>query len=111
MFRGIADADSSEERRRQIALEEHMDKIFNAVPVPKLPEEEDMREVVWGELVATGTFTSDDWGGRPRKLNWKEELWMILRFSGCRRRRKVQETGGMEGEARRLFANKRRDVM
>jgi hypothetical protein len=39
MFRGIADADSSEERWTQIVLEEHMDKIFNAVPKP-LSEEE-----------------------------------------------------------------------
>jgi hypothetical protein len=34
IFRGIADADSGEERWGQMKLEEHMDKIFNAVPQP-----------------------------------------------------------------------------
>lgn len=34
MFGGIADTDSSEKRWTQIVLEEHMDKIFNAVPKP-----------------------------------------------------------------------------
>lgn len=34
IFQGIADADLSEERWRQITLEEHMDKIFKAVPPP-----------------------------------------------------------------------------
>jgi hypothetical protein len=111
LFKGITDADSSEERWRQIVLEEHMDKIFNAVPVPKLPDKDDMQEVVWDELVARGTFTSDDWGGRPRKFNWKEELLMVLRFLGCGRKKKIQETGGMGNEARRLFANKRRYAM
>jgi hypothetical protein len=36
---------------------------------------------------------------------------MVLRFLGCGRKKKIQETGGMGNEARRLFANKRRYAM
>lgn len=92
MFKGIADADSNEERWRQIVLEEHMDRIFNALP--KLPGELEMGQIVVGNAeVARDSFESDDWGISPRrrKSGWKEEMLMILRFFGCMGRGKGQE--------------------
>ena len=53
MFRGIADADSSEKHWTQIVLEEHMDKIFNAVPKP--PSEEEMGDRVRDKEARRGT--------------------------------------------------------
>lgn len=81
MFRGIADQDSSEERWRQIMLEEHLDRIFNAVP--KLPGEEGRGEMVQDAMVVRGSFESDDWGGTPRKYNWKEKVLMMVKYFAC----------------------------
>jgi hypothetical protein len=91
MFRGIADADSAEERWRQIVLEEHMDRIFSVLP--KLPGELEMGIIkVANEEVPRASVESDDWGISPRsgKSGWKEELVMIVRFFGCMGRGKRQ---------------------
>lgn len=92
MFRGIAEADSNEERWRQIVLEEHMDRIFNTLP--KLPSEQEIGQIkVENDEVVRESFESDDWGIRARrqKGGWKEEMLMILRFFGCMGRRKGEE--------------------
>jgi hypothetical protein len=83
-FRGIADADSSEERWRQIVLEEHMDKIFNALPI--LPDEE-LREMVEDGVVVRASFeTTDEWGiPRRKKSGLKEQILTLLRLFGCMR--------------------------
>lgn len=90
VFKGIADADSSEERWRQIVLEEHMDKIFNAVP--RLPGEEAVMETELknDEVVVRASFeTTDEWGiPRRKKTGWKEQVSIIMRLFGCMKMRK-----------------------
>jgi hypothetical protein len=89
MFRGIADADSSEERWTQIVLEEHMDKIFNAAPKP--PYEEERGERVEDKEAREEFETVDEWGlPRRRKPWWRKEMLMILRILGCLERFKRQ---------------------
>jgi hypothetical protein len=89
MFRGIADADSSEERWTQIVLEEHMDKIFNAVPKP--PSEEQMGERVEDKEARDRFERVDEWGlPCRRKPGWRKEGLMILRFFGWLERFKRQ---------------------
>ncbi|KAE9363412.1 hypothetical protein N431DRAFT_433484 [Stipitochalara longipes BDJ] len=88
-FKGIADADSTEERWRQILLDEHLDRIFNAIP--KLPSEEDVnRKSVLDEPVVRASFdTTDEWGIPIRKkVGMKEQLLAIVRLFGCARARK-----------------------
>jgi hypothetical protein len=81
MFRGIADADSSEERWTQIVLGEHTDKIFNAVPKP--PSEEEIGERVDDEEARDGFETVDEWElPHCGKTGWRKEMLMILRFLG-----------------------------
>jgi hypothetical protein len=89
IFRGIADADSSEESWTQIVLEEDMDKIFIAVSKP--PSEEEMGGRVEDKETRDGFETVDEWDlPRRGKPGWGKEMLMILRFLGCLERFKRQ---------------------
>ena len=81
-FRGIAEQDSNEERWRKIVLEEHMDKIFNAVPVIS-SDERGMKETVEMEQLVRTSLDTDGWDGRPGISSWKEAALRILRFFTC----------------------------
>jgi hypothetical protein len=87
-FRGIADADSSEERWRQIVLEEHMDKIFHALLT--LLDEELKETVVDGVLVRASFETKEEWGiPRRKQTGVKERLLTLVRLFGYSRARKA----------------------
>jgi hypothetical protein len=81
-FRGIEEQDSNEERWREIVLEEHMDKIFNAVPVIS-SDERGMKETVEMEQLVRTSLDTEGWDGRPGKSSWKEAALRILRFFTC----------------------------
>ncbi|PMD13693.1 hypothetical protein NA56DRAFT_414155 [Hyaloscypha hepaticicola] len=81
-FRGIAAQDSNEERWRKIVLEEHMDKIFKAVPnIPR--DERGMKETVAMEHLARKSLDTDDWDAQHRTSSWKEAALRIVRFCAC----------------------------
>jgi hypothetical protein len=81
-FRGIEEQDSNEERWREIVLEEHMDKIFNAVPVIS-SDERGMKETVEMEQLVRTSLDTEGWDGRPGKSSWNEAALRILRFFTC----------------------------
>jgi hypothetical protein len=81
-FRGIADQDSNEERWRKIVLEEHMDKIFKAVPYIS-SDERRMKETAEMERRGRKSLDTDDWDGRSRTSSWKEAALRIVRFFTC----------------------------
>ena len=88
-FKGIADGDSSEERWRQIVLEEHMDKIFHALPTLL---DEEMKETVVDRVVVRASFeTTEEWGIPRRKQTGLKERMLTLvrlfRFSTARKAR------------------------
>jgi len=83
-FEGIADADSSEERWRQIVLEEHMDKIFHALPTLL---DEEMKETVVDRVVVRASFeTTEEWGiPRRKQTALKERVLTLVRLLGYSR--------------------------
>jgi hypothetical protein len=88
-FKGIADADSSEERWRQIVLEEHMDKIFHALPTLL---DEEMKETVVDRVVMRASFeTTEEWGiPRRKQTGLKERVLTLVRLFGYSRARKAR---------------------
>jgi hypothetical protein len=88
-FEGIADADSSEERWRQIVLEEHMDKIFHALPTLL---DEEMKETVVDRVVVRASFeTTEEWGiPRRKQTALKERVLTLVRLLGYSRARKAR---------------------
>jgi hypothetical protein len=83
-FKGIADADSSEERWKQITLEEHMDKIFNAVP-PSVKEGSIKKTAaVINEVARESLDTDDGWGCLERKKpRFRERILTFMHLFGC----------------------------
>ena len=81
-FRGIAEQDSNEERWREIVLEDHMDKIFQAAPNIS-SDERGMKETVEMEQLVRTSLDTEGWGGRPDTSSWKETALRILRFFTC----------------------------
>ncbi|KAH8752370.1 hypothetical protein F5882DRAFT_61012 [Hyaloscypha sp. PMI_1271] len=88
-FKGIADADSSEERWRQIVLEEHMDKIFHALPTLL---DEELKETVVDRVVVRASFeTTEEWGiPRRKQTGLKERMLTLVRLFGFSTARKAR---------------------
>jgi len=86
-FKGIAAVDSIEEQWRQIVLEEHMDRIFNAMPKPPSGEEDfnEKYASILDEPTRRASFeTTDEWGIPTRKkMGWKQRLRTIVRLFCC----------------------------
>ncbi|KAN0104058.1 hypothetical protein V8E51_009803 [Hyaloscypha variabilis] len=85
-FKGIAAVDSIEEHWRQIVLEEHLDKIFSALPKPPSVDYSN-ENAIMDEVVVRASFdTTDEWGIPIRKrAGVKEQLLKILRLFGYTR--------------------------
>ena len=81
-FRGIAEQDSNEERWREIVLEDHMDKIFQAAPNIS-SDERGLKETVEMDQLVKTSLDTEGWDGRPGKSSWKEAALRILRFFTC----------------------------
>jgi hypothetical protein len=84
IFKGITDADSSEERWREITLEEHMDKIFNAVPQPVKEGYIKKTDATIDEVVRESLEAEDGWGCQERKEpRFRERMLTFMRLLGC----------------------------
>jgi len=84
LFQGVADADSSQERWRQITLEEHMDKIFNAMPPPVGEGTVERADAVI-EGVARVSIGTEDVRQRPegKRTRFRERMLSLMRLFGC----------------------------
>jgi hypothetical protein len=92
IFQGIANADPSEERWRQITLEEHMDKIFKAVPPPVNEATTRTMDAVIGDVARESLETEDGWGCLERKkTSFRDRMSTIMRLFGCGEKSKRRE--------------------